>query len=163
MKPLEYDPAPLDQALNAGLQAVMEWKHSQDPIKIKKRVTDLLEKNLEQGIITLLGFDYRWGKWEVDHCNGRSGESSVGDYMKQQHSVAIKEFFDSLDIKTLITPTLRNKLSAVVKKEMEWRLEGMVRDRINIVLAEQMSQLVKELVPTPDISKHLAAIKLIEG
>src|SRR5690242_18794542 len=40
-----------------------------------------LNHQLESVVAKVLGFDRRWGErdWEIDHCNGRSGNSFIGE------------------------------------------------------------------------------------
>lgn len=152
---------PIDTVLKYILHAVNTWKSENTEEKIHNKVISLLEKNAEQATLTLLGFENRWGKWEVDHCNGRSGESSIGDYMKKVHAVAIKEFFDSLDLKQIITPALKKKLTTEIKKTYEWKFQEAVQ-RAARELAEQHAQkLVNELVKTDDLDKTMKMLHLI--
>lgn len=50
--------------------------------KIKERVTRELERSYGEIVAISLGFSRdSWGgrKWEVDHCNGRAGQSDIGE------------------------------------------------------------------------------------
>lgn len=49
---------------------------TEDKIKIKIKRT--IEQKFERIISVHLGFEDKYGAWEVDHCNGRAGHSDIG-------------------------------------------------------------------------------------
>ena len=61
--------------------------------KIQARINVILNKHLQDLVSKSLGFDSRWGGWEVDHCNGRGGESTVGKIISD---LAIKAVTDGV-------------------------------------------------------------------
>jgi hypothetical protein len=81
---------PVDSLLTSIACAVEEWKAKNTKEVIKTTVTELLDKESKQLTLKLLGFEDRWGKWEVDHCNGRGGESAAGDYLRIAQKTAIQ-------------------------------------------------------------------------
>ncbi len=66
---------------------------------LAKRIRARLDRNVEATVAKLLGFENRgWAgsdRWEVDHCNGRSGNSIVGDYIRKKVGVALEAWIDS--------------------------------------------------------------------
>lgn len=49
---------------------------------IADEITKMLDGRVQEIVGKLLGFDAHWGEWEVDHCNGRSGNSAAGDWLR---------------------------------------------------------------------------------
>lgn len=75
---------PLNDMLGVVLQAVSDWRAKNTESALKTRVHELLDRNSKEITMKLLGFDSRYVKqWELDHCNGRAGESAAGDYLKR--------------------------------------------------------------------------------
>jgi|WetSurSiteA1Bulk_404760.scaffolds.fasta_scaffold11078_8 hypothetical protein len=68
----------LDDADNFSKKWVIERQ-----INLKEHVYKVLDAQLQTIILKVLGLNDHWGKWEVDHCNGRSGNSTIGDYIKE--------------------------------------------------------------------------------
>lgn len=84
--------------------AAEEYIEANPPEKVAKDTLKFLKKSAKDIQHTLLGFEVdRWGKghFEVDHCNGRSGESAVGDYLREHKREAIKEWLDTAKLAPL--------------------------------------------------------------
>lgn len=54
---------------------------------VRKIVRDRLNQQVNETVLKVIGFENRWGKWEVDHCNGRM--SALSELVK---NVAQSEF-----------------------------------------------------------------------
>ena len=65
-----------------------------DPESLTKEIIAQLNKERREIVVKLLGFDDRWGKLEVDHCNSRDRESIVGKYLREQAQVAVQTWMD---------------------------------------------------------------------
>lgn len=82
-------------------------------------IEDLIKKDLRNvtyGVFAkILGFDNRWGKWEIDHCNGRT--SIISNYINAAATLKIKEWIDN-QLENL--PTLsETQLNAIKKDYLE--------------------------------------------
>jgi hypothetical protein len=154
-------PKPLDEILPHILSAVLAWKANYTPEKIHAKVTEQLDTNAEQMVLKLLGFDNRWGKWEVDHCNGRAGNSAIGDYMMQQHSIAIKEFFDNFKMSEVITPALKTKIKTVARKEYEYRFIEAAERFARAKAEKDAQKIIDDLLTSDDMEKTIKLMKVI--
>jgi hypothetical protein len=86
----------IEDALTVAEKAREEWlAENSGEDRIKSRVQTILDKRMEETVGKLLGFDTSWGKWELDHCNGRSGNSAAGDFIREKAREAIKEWLIS--------------------------------------------------------------------
>jgi hypothetical protein len=78
-------------------QAAQQWlaEHSA-PGQIEQAVRARLDARLDVIVQKLLGFDCSsWGKdWELDHCNGRSGDSAAGDWLRKRVAAEAKEWLN---------------------------------------------------------------------
>ena len=101
------DPITMQDALQSLVPiingAIHEWLEKQNPEAIRKKVFDTLEAAKDEVAPKLMGFDKgSFGRgWEIDHCNGRAGESSIGDYMKKHQTEGIQQFIDQLNLTSL--------------------------------------------------------------
>lgn len=62
--------------------------------EIPKIVENYLNKNLNQIVLKLLGFDTNWydNHFRLDHCNGRAGNTAAGDFLIKASQKEIDKF-----------------------------------------------------------------------
>ena len=60
-----------------------EWSKNAEA-NIRERVNDILNKRIEELVLVLCGLskEHEYG-WRVDHCNNRSGNSPIGNFLKE--------------------------------------------------------------------------------
>lgn len=151
---------PVDGVLEAIATAVAQWKENNTEASIKKKVTDLLNRNSEELTMKLLGFNNRCDKWELDHCNGRSGNSAAGDHLRQVQQIAIQEW-----MKTITMPKLPDAVAKQLKKEMqsdyEYRLLKDVRDAVSAQATADAKDIVAKLTVSNQAENYLKVVKLL--
>lgn len=110
--------------------------------KIRRRVQKMLEENFSVIVKTQLGFSKSsWGgNWEVDHCNGRAGQTIVGDRI----AAAAVQAVEDVIIKGCTEGKF--KLSAadikVMEKEFTDKVRGYeMRKRVEVHASKQMDRL----------------------
>ena len=108
-----------------------------------QRVHKLLDDNAETIVLKLLGFDNRWNSWELDHCNGRKGESAAGDYLRQVQHDAIQDW-----LKKVKLPELNKTLTSVMQKEIEAYYKNYLRQFLCEYAREEAGKTAKELIQT---------------
>lgn len=126
-------------------QAVQEWLKKNDEKKIKRDVEIRLDKHRNEIIHKLLGFNDRWGQWEVDHCNGRAGNSAAGDFLRRHAQDKIEAWFKSqidfpalpekaiIDAQAEYMRELKNQLFVNVKHKAKIDAQKIIDD---IVISE---------------------------
>lgn len=152
---------PLDQVIGYVMEAVDNWKVKNTPEVLHAKVTRLLDKNAEEITLKLLGFNTNWKEWNLDHCNGRSGNSAIGDYLRNAKAIAIKDFFDSMDINSIVTPAMKARLTKVVQKEFEHQLGNAVANTVAQHTATYVNKVVSDITASDDIESVIKTIKLI--
>ena len=65
-----------------------------DPESLTREIIAQLNEERREIVVKLLGFNDRWGKLEVDSCNGRDRESIVGKYLRIQAQAAVQAWMD---------------------------------------------------------------------
>lgn len=153
---------PLDSIIPIIAAAVAEWKVDNSPERVRKTVIDAL--NVQSASITrqLLGFEKgRDGEWKVDHCNGRAGNTAVGDYFRQVQSQAIKEWLETVKLPEL-TPTFKNKLASEMRSEYEYYLRSTAKDLAIQMAKKDAATLVNEICGSDQVKNYLKTMALIK-
>ena len=132
---------PINDLLPTVLKSIDEWKEKNSEEALTQRVHKLLDDNAKTIVLKLLGFDNRWNTWELDHCNGRKGESAAGDYLKQVQQEAIQDW-----LKKVKLPELNKTLTSVMKKELEADYKSYLRQFLYKYAQEEADKTAKELI-----------------
>lgn len=131
-------------------KAASEWLAQAD---VPSRVRQALDLNVKIIAASLLGFEHRWGEWEVDHCNGRSGESAAGDYLREKCSEAIKEWLEDLGGNLPPLPMSAKKSLVAAYHE---RLQHNVRE-ILMARAKRDAEAIAEEIIAVAVEKQIEA------
>ena len=85
---------------------------------IQRQIVDELTKERRNLALKMLGFDDRWGKLEVDHCNGRTSVASK--FIESQVGPAVERWADEC-LRPMLEERGRAKLhdAAVMKAVMK--------------------------------------------
>ena len=132
---------PINDLLPTVLKSIDKWKEKNSEEALTQRVHKLLDDNAETIVLKLLGFDNRWDKWELDHCNGRSGESAAGDYLKQVQQGAIQAW-----LKNVKLPELNKTLTSVMKKKLEADYKRYLSQFLYEYAREEADKTAKEII-----------------
>ena len=140
--------------------AVDEWQEKNPPDVVKQKVFDRLDAMQDEIAMKLLGFKQSWGNWEVDHGNGRSGNSAAGDFIKRVQQDAIEEWF-----RTVAMPTLSETEQLALQKSMQAHYESCLkkdlRSRVASAAKHDLDTLVNKLVASNQIDNYLRVQELI--
>lgn len=151
---------PIDELLPVIAQAVAAWKLNNTTTVVKDKITRLLDANSKEITMKLLGFNNRWNEWELDHCNGRSGNSAAGDFIRSTQAEAIKEWLAQVSMPSLDTKT-KNKLIKQAQATYEDYLGRSVRAAIERKATADADLVIAHLTQSQQIDKHLQVLKLI--
>lgn len=159
----EFTELPIDEVLQHITTALEEWKQQQTPEVIKKQVFQKLDKGTEDILLKILGFERRYGdKWEIDHCNGRQGNTAAGDYLRACQDQAVKAWFEQIEMPAM-TPALKKQLEAAYKKEYTWRVVRAVEDAAQERARKDAEELVDTLASSNNINNYLKTLKLLNA
>lgn len=144
-------------------RAIDSWIVANDEASIQGSVIKELETQKKKIVLQLLGFNDKWGKYEVDHCNGRAGESSAGDYLKRVSAPAIDKFLASVEMPEL-TQTERKSLQRSYRHHLYHEVEQHLRHQATRDARELSEKLIKEALPAANpVEKYTELLKLIKG
>lgn len=132
---------PVDDAIAVIAATVETWKAKNTPQAIKEKTLELLNANSEEIVNKLLGFNKdSWdGKWKLDHCNGRSGNSAAGDYLRNTQAEAIKNWLSNVPL-----PKLSEKVLKEVSKEMEFAYVQAYRQQLKDLVTQKANADAEE-------------------
>lgn len=157
------DNKPIEQLFPAIHLATQDWIAKNNPEHIKARVAAKLDKSSDEIIMKLLGFDCSYmtnNVYKLDHCNGRSGNSTAGDYLKTQQEAAVKEWLYQIEM-----PKLSPELKASIEADMQERFNRDIRNKAyemtQNVLAKQMKVIEEHFANSNIIEKLEATAKLL--
>lgn len=126
-----------------------QWMARQQEDKFRQQVWDSLEKRKTEVITKLLGFSARWGEWEVDHCNGRAGNSAAGDYLRMVAKREIERWMESLcwdDFDAELMKHLERAVAHELGENFQKSLRDKVREHTWDVLGAQIDKTVREAI-----------------
>ena len=143
-------------------KAIDEWHTRNQPQDIVEKIHKKLDKSRDEVLLKLMGFNKdSWnGAWALDHCNGRSGNSIAGDYLKSFQQDAINDWLSKVPLPKL-SKTDSDRIAASFKAEYLRYLKRAVESYAQKKADEHARQLVDALVPTPPIDQYLQLKTLI--
>jgi hypothetical protein len=115
----------IDAAVQEADKAAADWLGKRKGIA--DEITKLLDGRVQEIIGKLLGFDAHWGVWEVDHCNGRSGSSAAGDWLRDAAQGAVSGWLTEQAGKL---PTLPKAAITSLRGDYLEAFQNELRDRL---------------------------------
>ena len=90
--------------------------------------------------LRLLGLDDKWGKWEVDHCNGR--ESPITEYLVKESEGAIRKW-----VNEAVQETLTTEFQAKVMRDAKAAIKKEVMNQVDTALeGYRLGQMAKPII-----------------
>jgi hypothetical protein len=146
-------------------KTVSEWKENNPPEKIKKDTLKILEKNSEEILFQLLGFvkdDWGSGKFRLDHCNGRSGNSAAGDYIRQNQQEAINIWLAATPLPSL-TAAMKKEIAGEAQRHYRQTFREQFYQLVENAAKQEADKAFKEISGLLALNKHEKTVRLIEG
>lgn len=109
---------------------------------LEEKIENMLDRRLQELVGKYLGFDNKWGRWELDHCNGRSGESAAGDFLRSKVQEGTKKW---LEKQAGNLPDLPKSAIADLKKEYLYILKREIEQNLNRIAEGKGEELAKEI------------------
>lgn len=152
---------PIDELLPVIAQAVQEWRRDNSATQLKNSVKRLLDDNSKEITLKLLGFNNTWGRWELDHFNGRSGNSAAGDFLRSVQNEAIQEW-----LSTVCLPKLEVKITQEIKTQAAREYKRLVLQELSSTLRQQaqmdVKKLLQDLAVSDQIGNYIKTMQLLD-
>ncbi len=139
-----------------------EWHEVNSPEAIREQIFERLNRSRDEILLKLLGFNKdSWGdSWSLDHCNGRSGNSIAGDYLKKVQQEAVDSW-----LATTCLPALSETQKKQIQSSFRSEFFSTLKDEIQIAARNKAKKLALELVdkmtPIENIDAHLELLNVI--
>jgi len=154
---------PLDSVLPIINDAIREWHRNNPPKTIKAQVTKELDKNQKEILLKLLGFNNRWNSsYEVDHCNGRSGNSAAGDAIKNVLAIEIDKWLKQAEFPKL-TKKEESDILISMRKTYVDRFKQKTRQYIEIKAENDAIDIISKVTQSFNVDKYGELMQLIAG
>ncbi len=154
--------SPVDQLLPVIHEAMDSWHKKNTPSEITRRIHTRLDKASDQVVFKLLGFDRSYSNsWQLDHCNGRSGNSIAGTYLADAQEQAVHQWLEEVSLPEL-SPEEKTKLQEELHREyvkgVRANLMKMVRTRVT----EDINKLLDEVSQSFEVDNYGKLLELIQ-
>ena len=147
--------SPLDKVIAEISTAMHAWS-----IEQAKTIADKVHKRLDQHrdevLMKLMGFNkgsFDRG-WEIDHCNGRNGNSVISDFLKESQAAAVKEWLSQIEL-----PTMSSAFKTRIQKEMKQRYESQITqltyEMARTKAQKDIEEFMATVFPATLVDKHL--------
>lgn len=137
-------PAEIAAVLKAKfVQAVSDVANDAHAESVTEQIIHDLNAQKRQVTLKLLGLEDKWGKWEVDHCNGR--ESPITQYLADGAKETIKAWVNEA-VAEVLTTELKSKIMNDAKKAIHREVQDLVRNASSRYSLNHMADpIVQEL------------------
>ena len=150
---------PTNTLLDCVQEAIDTWVNNNPENTIKAEVTQTLDNSKDEIVRKLLGFTDKSGLWEIDHFNGRYGESAAGDYLKRVSGDVIKQWFN-----TIVMPypdyNLQEELKRQFQEEYKLQFQSKMKTKVQSLIEADLVTLLQDIKIHPD--QVIAARKTLQ-
>ena len=124
----------------------------------------ILDRSAEKLVLSMLGLEGTLdGRWRIDHCNGRAGESVVGRWLKERCTQAVGNWL--LKFQEQLPPPPQDAIDAVREeyaREFRWKLKDAIKSRANSAAQQHAQDLADRYFAEMDIALP-DEIKLVDA
>jgi hypothetical protein len=127
-----------------GEKAAADWfKDNEDKIEFK--IKQQLDSAVVDIVAKLLGFNNQWGRWEIDHCNGRNGNSAAGDFIQRNAKEGVDKWLSQIvfDLPTMPAGMLKS-LRAEYKNTLEDELRNLLVQKAREDAQKMFENIIKD-------------------
>lgn len=143
---------PVDEVFSLIAKATKEWQDKNKGDEITKAVFKRLDSSRDEVIAKLLGFDFRWNKWELDHCNGRSGNSFIGKLFSEGIEKQVRDWVNKNTNDLNFSSELTKAMINDARREYKDALRQALRDEVHCQASAAAKKIIDELSGSQTLS-----------
>lgn len=152
---------PIEKVFSRLVAAMDDWEQEKTPEVLRKEIFAELDKAKKEIVLKLLGFNKSYGgKWELDHCNGRAGESAAGQYLTTQVDVILKDWLKQITLPKM-TDTFRKRIETQLQARYEERIVSRIYEAANKAADQTLAELTAAVVQSDIIDKYKQTHQLL--
>ncbi|KKM62673.1 hypothetical protein LCGC14_1519330 [marine sediment metagenome] len=128
-------------------KAKVSWL--QENTSIRDKVFSILDRQRDNLIAQLMGFENRYGKWEINNCNNRAANSFIGGVIKEIGNNAVHDWIvNQLDLNKLtkLTPEQTDSVIKEAKKHYINTLSQRLNERAMTAANDHINSLMPAIV-----------------
>lgn len=150
-KAQKSDPILVYEALQAAILSKI-GKSFSDADSYAQGIADIvmkeLERNSKEVLLSMIGFSQRWGgQLEIDHCNGRAGQSVIGDLTRTTFKDAAIKFIEAnADQIFIVTKEEKEQIVKELRAEFKNILKLCVKQEANRAASNFLEEETKKIV-----------------
>jgi hypothetical protein len=116
-----------------------------------ERIEGIINKRIEDIVAGTLGFENRWGRWEINNTNGRQTEAAnaVGRIINEKLDFALNEW----TAEALKKGTLPKGWKEAARKEfderVDWHLRELIREYAKDHINQHAEKLLQKVLEAP--------------
>jgi hypothetical protein len=123
-------------------ESVLKAVEKYSEVHLMKHLDDMLAKSIDSVLLATIGLKHDWGKWEVDHCNGR--EPLLASLTKNKLTPIVETFITkNLDVSTFKIP---DEVKSAFKREVDERLRYSLREHTERFAKEIATEQFKTIL-----------------
>jgi hypothetical protein len=126
MNKIEQLQKELDDKTAAALQAAIDT--------LDERIDKIVNQRIEDIVGASLGFEFRWGRAEIDHCNGR--KTAIANQIGELALKKINAHFDNWIEKAVGKKALPKGWDGGIRKEYDERMQRSLKDKMQMHIDE---------------------------
>ncbi len=138
--------------LDEGVEKLIENDINRLTNEAYSELTLGFKASLKENVLKIAGFSNGWGRWEVDHCNGRS--SIMTDYISSKVRSTITTELDKMlqpdiekalePIKSALIKEYKEEYSCAVRDQMRSQCENAAKAFVSSVMTKQIAKHQKK-------------------
>lgn len=110
----------LEEKTAVSLQATIDT--------LDEKIDKIIDQRIEDIVGASLGFEFRWGKAEIDHCNGR--KTAIANQIGARVLEKINAHFENWIEKAIGKKALPKGWDASIRAEYDEQLKRALRDKM---------------------------------
>jgi len=136
--------------------------------EVLKEIPNQVKRGMSGTVARALGFENRWGGWEVDHCNGRMSvvseliSSAAQTKVREAVMEASKEFTISKTLKKAIMSDMKNVFNRAFRNTLGEEIEKLARQKAQEMAKQLMSDMANITMDMPSMADPSFGEKEIE-
>lgn len=120
--------------------------------KVFKEIEGEWHKDLKKNVMKIMGFNDGWGKWEVDHCNGRMSDmtnliaAETKKLLLEQITPEALTLSDKekKDLVAAVRKDAFDRSNYQYRREFESRFESLIKEQARLDAEEQFKEMLKQ-------------------
>ena len=153
--------SPVDVLLAEIVIAMHQWSEKQTQT-IGAAVHARLDQHRDEVLRKLMGFSTSHnGRWEIDHCNGRNGESAISTFLKESQEAAIKEWLSQIKLPEM-TPKFKARIEKNLRDTYEREIQSKTYSMAVARAQKDLDSLLGNVLKPTLVDKYLQLQKLVD-